>query len=331
MNYLFYNMTCEVTIGNVRFDRVNNIHIEQSIKNQTKTAKIILPREYNSAIVNGSVESIARKNITEFIKAGDAVSIKLGYDGDNEEEFSGVVSSIGADIPLEIDCEDEMWHLKRTSYTKVFPNVTLLQLLKYIAPGYTYNVIDDINLGKFTLSNASAYKILEGLKSSYGLHSYFKSGVLTVGFMIDVAPIAVHQVNINRNVRANEANELKFLRKEDIRVLLKGISLNRKGGRLTYDFGDKLGAVRTLHFTNKTLDELKNLTEKTYKSLSFDGYRGSIPTWGVPRTKPGDGVFITDPNYENSERAGKYLIEAVTIDFNGNDGFKRTNTLGMKL
>lgn len=324
-------MSCEVTIGNVRFDRVNSVHIEKSIKTQTDTAKIIVPREYNSVIVNGNVDSIARKNITEFIKVGDPVNIKLGYDGENEEEFSGVVSSIGADIPLEIECEDQMWHLKRTSYTRVFPTVKLLELLKYIAPGYTYDVIDNINLGKFTISNASAYKVLEDLRTNYGLHSFFKNGILTIGFMIDVKPLVVHQININRNVRASDENDLKFVRKQDLNILLKGISLNRKGKRLTYDFGDRNGAVRTLHYSNKTYDELKNLTEKTYRSLSFDGYRGKIPTWGLPRTKPGDGALIKDPNYENSEREGKYLIESVTIDFNANDGFKRDNTLGMKI
>ncbi|MBL7868883.1 MAG: hypothetical protein JNM71_12785 [Flavobacterium lindanitolerans] len=331
MNYLFFNMTCQVTIGNLQFDRVHSVKIEKSIKELSDKAKIIVPREYNSVIINGNVDSIARKNITEFIKVGDPVSIKLGYDGDNVEEFAGVVSSIGADVPLEIECEDGMWHLKQTNYTKVFKNLKLLELLKYIAPNVKHQVIDNINLGKFTISNVSAYRVLEELKTNYGLHSFFKEGVLTVGFMIDVKPLVVHQININRNVRATEANELKYLRKQDLKILLKGISLNRKGKRLKYDFGDKNGTVRTLHYTNKTLDELKNLTEKTYKSLNFDGYRGKIPTWGLPRTKPGDGAFITDPNYLKSDREGKYLIESVTIDFNADDGFKRENTLGMKI
>lgn len=331
MNFLYYNMTCYVTIGNVAFDAVNAVKIEKSIKQLTDTAKITIPREYNSVVIDGKADSIARKNITDYIKVGDAVSISLGYDGNNEEEFNGVVSSIGADIPLEIECEDLMWHLKRTSFTKVWKSLNLVDLLKYIAPGYKHDVIDNIHLGKFTISNVSAYKVLEELRTNYGLHSFFKNGVLTVGFMIDVKPITVHQVNINRNVRAMEASDLKYVRAKDLKILLRGISLQKKGKRLTYDYGDKNGAVRTLHFVNKTLDDLKNLTEKTYKSLSFDGYKGKLPTWGIPRTKPGDGMYIKDPNYQNSDREGKYLIESVTIDFNGSDGFKRENELGMKI
>lgn len=330
MNYLYFNMTCSVTIGKITFDRVNSINIIKSIKNLTDTARIVVPREYNSVIIDGNIDSIARKNIKEFIKVGDPVTISLGYDGLNEEEFIGVVSLIGAEIPLVIECEDEMWNLKRTNFTKTFTSLKLSELLAYIAPGIKYNLIDNISLGKYTISNVSAYRVLEDLRTNYGLHSFFKNHVLTIGFMIDVKPTTVHEITLNRNVRANES-DLKFLRKEDLKILLKGISLNKKGKRLTYDFGDKNGAVRTLHYTNKTESELKNLTEKTYKSLNFDGYRGKIPTWGNPRTKPGDGALIKDPNYENSDREGKYLIESVTIDFNATDGFKRDNELGMKL
>lgn len=331
MNYLYFNMSCKVTIGNLVFERVNAIKIEQSIKKQSDTAKIILPREYRSVIIDNKLGSIAQKNITDFIKVGDAVSISLGYDGDNVEEFTGYVTSIGADVPLEIECEDEMFKLRRSNFVKVFPSVNLLDLLKYIAPDYKCNVIDNINLGKFSIANVSAFKVLESLRTNYGLFSYFVGKTLTIGFAISIVPQKVHDINFNRNVRANESNDLKFVKKEDLKLLLKGIALNKKGKRLNYEFGDKNGSQRTLHFTDKTLDELKELTQKTYKSLNFDGYKGKIPTWGIPRTKAGEGVYLTDPNIEKSERNGKYLIEGVEINFNSTDGFKRDNELGLKL
>ena len=73
------------------------------------------------------------------------------------------------------------------------------------------------------------------------------------------------------------------------------------------------------------------MTENNFKSLSFDGYQGTIPTWGLPLTKAGDAIEVTDPNYENSERDGKYLIEGVVKKFNSNDGFVRENKIGLKL
>ncbi|MEE9408127.1 MAG: hypothetical protein V3V28_08640 [Polaribacter sp.] len=330
MRYLYYNMSCRVTIGNVMIDYVNSISITESIKKLADVATVVIPREYLAASIGGKTEKFANQNILKFIKVNDPVIIKLGYDGKLETEFTGYVSKVSADIPLVIECEDEMFQLRKSNFSKTFRSVSLLQLLKTIAPNYKYDVIDDIKLGKFTINNASAYRTLETLRKDYGLHSRFVGKILQVGFPISLIPQAVHEININRNVRA-QSNDLKFVRKEDFKILLKAISINKNGARLTSDFGDKDGAQRTLHFTNKTLSELKLLAEKNYKSLNFDGYQGSIPTWGLPRTKAGESVDITDPNYKNSERNGKYLIEEVIKKFNSTDGFKRINKLSLKL
>ncbi len=330
MRFLYYNMSCKVTIGNVIINYVNSITIIESIKKLSDTGTIILPREYLEASVNGSKKTFAGKNILDFIKVDNAVTIELGYDDDLATEFTGYVTSISADIPLVIKCEDEMFKLRKSNFAKAFSSVSLLQLLKTISPGYSYDILDDIKLGKFTLNNESAYQILERLRKDYGLHARFVGKVLQVGFIISLVPQTVHQINMNRNVRAIQ-NDLKFVRKEDFKILFKAISINRDGSRIKYEFGDKGGAQRTLHFMNKTKETLKLLTEKNYKSLNFDGYRGTIPTWGLPRTKAGDSVQITDPNYENSEHDGKYLIEEVIKKFNSTDGFKRINKIGLKL
>jgi hypothetical protein len=223
---------------------------------------------------------------------------------------------------------DEMAKLKKNNYVKTFAKATLKQVIKYIAPGYTLELIDDVDLGKFTINNQSAFQVLEMLRKNYGLHSYFIDKVLYVGFPISLIPTIVHQYVINKNVRA-KSNNLKFVKKDDIKLLLKAISINKNGQRIFSEYGDKGGAQRTLHFTGKSKSQLKDLAEKNYKSLNFDGYQGMLPCWGIPRTIAGDAAVITDPKY--SERDGKYLIEAVTIKFNGSDGFLRENKLGLKL
>jgi len=331
MNYLYYNMACDVTAGKASFQNVNSITIEESIKKLSDTATIVLPREFSRMVIGGSDQKYFKgQNITNYIKTGDPVIINLGYDDDLENEFTGYISKIGADVPLEIECEDEMYWLRQSNFTETLENVKLLELLRLIAPGYDYDVIDNIQLGKFTIGNASGYKVLETLRKDYGLHSRFKGKTLVVGFLIDFTPQTVHYFVMNKNVRA-KSSDLKFVKKEDFKVLLKAISINRNGKRLTANYGDQGGSQRTLHFTEKTQRELENLVEKNHKSLSFDGYEGKLPSWGLPRTKAGDGAQIIDPNYENSERDGKYLIESVTKKFNKTDGFLRENTLGMKI
>ena len=133
---------------------------------------------------------------------------------------------------------------------------------------------------------------------------------------------------INRNVRA-KSNDLKFVKAEDVKLLLKVISINRDGQRYTEEFGDSGGVQRTLHFSDKTKAQLKELAEKNYKSLSFDGYEGTLPCWGEPRTQAGEAVNITDSKY--SERNGRYLIEGVSIKFDASNGFLRENKLGLKI
>jgi len=330
MNYLYHDMSCEIVLGQIKSKNVSAISINQSIKKLTDTAVIKLPREFNRLEKDGKTSSLKNRNVRDYIKVGDPVKISLGYDGKNEEEFSGYIAKIGADIPLVIECEDEMWKLKQTNFTISYKSVSLKQLLNVIANCYEIDVIDDVELGKFRVDNASAYEVLEQLRKDYGLHSRFVGKVLKVGFPVSIVPDAKHEINLNRNVRALR-NDLKFVSKDDVKVLIKAISINDDGKRLTADYGDNNGAVRTLHFTGKTLDELKELAEKNYKSLSFDGYQGKLPIWGVPRVHSGDTVEITDPNYPDSERDGAYLVEAVDITFNKSGGFKRDVKLSMKL
>ena len=327
MNFLYFNMVCQITIGQVLFNQVNSLQIVQSIKEFSDTARLIVPRSF-TAKVAGKPASLAKKNITDYIRVGDPVVIKLGYNGSLYEEFKGYVTRLGADVPLEIECMDEMVKLKNNNFIKTFQKASLSDLLSFIAPGYKHKVIDDIDLGKLTINNQSAYQVLEDLRKHYGLHSYFTDKVLHVGLPVSIKPLATHQYVIDRNVRA-KSNDLKFVKKEDVKLLLKAISINRNGKRIFSEYGDKGGTQRTLHFADKTETELKRLAEKNYQSLSFDGYNGTLPCWGIPRSRAGEAVEIIDKKH--SERNGKYLIEGVTIKFNGSNGFLRENKLGLKL
>ena len=95
---------------------VNNIEIESSFKNLTKTAKITLPRKltFNGInLVTGQFPLFNR---------GDLILIELGYeyvDNNNnlkttrKEVFRGYVTKIGQTVPITIECEDQMFMLKQ--------------------------------------------------------------------------------------------------------------------------------------------------------------------------------------------------------------------------
>lgn len=80
-----------------------------------------------------------------------------------------------------------------------------------------------------------------------------------------------------------------------------------------------------------TQAELKVWAEKQQTSASYDGFDGTLDSWCVPRTNPGDAADITRPIYPDKHQDGRYFIDSVTIYCNKNVGIKRANKLSYKL
>lgn len=326
MALLYFNMSCQINIGNIQFNTANAVEINQSIQELSDKAKVILPRNARRLLIDGVERTLEKRNVTDYIKVGDQVKIQLGYDNNNITEFEGYVTQLSSDIPLVIECEDEMYKLKKTTFNTTLKDATLLDLLKLIAPGYTYEVIDDIKLGKFIIENASAYEALEALRSDYLMHSYFKGKTLVVGFPSSFAPQEKLVYNL-KQVRSK--SDLQFVRKDDLKLQIKAISNNSDGSKKVVTVGETGGSVRTLNFMNKTEAELKQLANSNLKSLSFDGYQGSFDAIGTPSPKAGYSCELVDDEY--TERTGVYLIEGVTKLFNGSDGYKNVIKLSLKI
>ena len=328
----YFNINIRVTIaGKIQFGSVKQIEITQNIELLSTTARVELPREFKNARKHGQNISIERKNLLELIKVGDSIHIEAGYNGDYFTEFEGYITQIGADIPLLLTCEDEMYQLKnKPLINKTYASVTLEQLLKDIAPGYEKEVLD-MQLGKLMIERSSPYKVLEELKKQYGVHCSFRGKKLIAGLKLDFKSEAIHHFIFDKNFR--QSKDLKYKNKNERKILLKAESLQKgTSKKVTYQYGEEGGGERTLHApTNLTLEELKDFTEKTYNSSVFDGYEGTLEGFGYPRTQAGDTVALTDPNYPDKHRDGLYLLESVTIVLNSQEGFKRKSKISMKL
>ncbi len=221
----YYNIDAKIICGNIEFEAIKSIRIESNIHKFTDTAKITLPREFAYLQNNQQNVNLANKNILEIIKVGDPVEIKLGYDNKTETEFKGYITSIGADIPLVIECEDEMYKLKNaTLLNKTFAKVSLKELLNFAVKGYKIETFD-LNLGKFMIQKATPYKVLESLKKDFGFISYFKDKVLHSGFAIDMKPQNAHKFIFGKNIR--ESSDLKHITKESKKLLIKAKSLKK--------------------------------------------------------------------------------------------------------
>ena len=53
MAHLYYNMVCKVFIGSIQLMYVNEVTVTESIKLLSNTAKVVIPRDYREASING--------------------------------------------------------------------------------------------------------------------------------------------------------------------------------------------------------------------------------------------------------------------------------------
>lgn len=334
MNYLYHNISLRITIANeLQFTVCKSIKIESSVQVLSDTAKLELPREFKNAIDDlGKSINIAGKSILDFIKRGDAIKIEFGYDGDLQTEFEGYITKVGAEIPLLLECEDEMFQLKKAPrITKFIKTGKLIDILQAVLPSqYTIESNADYSIGKWLIEDATPFNVLEELREKAGIRAYFKNPTtLCVGMIVDFKAEAVHNFNFSENVR--RGSSLKFEQKESkpLEVIVKSKQLN--GQEYSYSAGVKGGDTKTITMPGLTKAEIKIWADKSYESLSINGFEGSLDSWCYPRTKPGHAAQLYRPYYKDRHQDGRYFIESVTIDVNGSDGIKRTNGLSYKL
>jgi hypothetical protein len=322
---MYYEPNARIEVGNVIFNNVNKVEIVESVKELGDKATIVLPRNY---------KTLAGKGILDYLEVGQKATVYLGYDGDYWAEFSGFLGEIESSAPLVLHVDDSFYPLKRNNFTKAWQQISLRELLQYVAPDYTI-VCPDVNLGTFQISGASSYRVIRELQQQYGFYSFIKDGVLNCSFAYDVGGTFdefTYTLNDSNQLRMNvKKNDLKYHRAEDVKVRIRAISNQRTGVKLKYEVGDDSNeaSLRTLNFGPLTMDELKEIATQWYNKLSFDGYSGSITGFAYPRTHAGDTLHIVDD--QEPEREGKYLIEKTIIRYGLTSGYERENVLSFKV
>ena len=334
MNYLYFNINLKVKIGTrVSFYRCKSIQIERSVQTLINTAKIILPREYRNAVdEDGKAINIQGKSILDFIRRKDKVEISFGYDGHFSKEFVGYVTKIGADAPLEIECQDEMFMLKSAKrYSGYFKTGSVKDILKAVIPS-KYEVVYDANyfVGKWKIEDATPYEVLSELKEKGFIRAWFSNdGKLNVGMMLDFKPRKVHSLNFSQNIR--RGSDIKFERKDAKQLYLTVKSDQKDGSTIQHSFGEKGENELTISRPGLTKAELKSFIENFYKAKVFDGFDGTINTWCYPLIKEGDAVDVVRPYYEDKHQDGRYFVESVTINIDESFGIKRSLKISYKL
>lgn len=301
--------------------QISSCIIESSWKLLTDTAEIVLPRK---------VKYFDQNKVRDVFRRGDFVTISWGYNGTLTEEFRGYITQVAADIPITIKLEDEMWKLKQIPVNFSAPNISLNGLIKAIAPGYKIDVLEGVTIGSVRFPKTTVSEVLDKLKQEpWNLNSYMKiqngEPVLVVGkYYSDDSPTDKVRFHLERNCVSSSLN---YIRKDDIQLLIKGVSTLTNGSKIEVEFGDKNGQPRQLTHYNKTKQELEVLVRLDFEKYKVDAFDGSFTAFGIPSVKHGQKVDLESTLYE--DRNGIYYIEGVTKSFS-RDGIRQEIKLGEK-
>lgn len=211
----------------IELDFVEKYEIESSWVDHTDKAKISFPKNIKlSETLNDGTQVLFNQSLTynvilggidnqdangnniiyaPLIMKGDLIIIQDGYWYKNENgqdiqigdtQFSGYVSKVNSDIPIEIECEDNFYLLKRTPFdssiwnkTAANGNTDLYSLMKHIIElvniQFSGNSKYNILASQPTISNTSPitnpYPILSFSEIPNAISAQFSLGYLEIG------------------------------------------------------------------------------------------------------------------------------------------------------
>lgn len=316
-------LCCRIKLGIFSFNYVSDVEIKSDVENLTDTCSITLPR---ALFFEG-------KPLREYLKRGDAVLIELGYNDDFNPVFKGFIKNLKMRTPLVIECEDNMYLLKKVLVKpKAYPTLTMKQLIDEYLPEDIEREVLDFKLGNFIIqSETNLTKILEYITDTYKVRFFFRGGKFYAAMphtqVLKEGVTSVHKFEFERNIISDN---IDYQYKDDVNitVVCKSIQTDNSVIEVREPAG-KEQEVRTYYFNNKSRDELKQLAKERIALYKYDGLKGSFTAFGIPFVQISDAVNLIDNR--NEERNGKtYLVKGVKYSF-GRNGYRQDIELSCKL
>jgi hypothetical protein len=316
-------LCCRIKLGIFSFNYVSDVEIKSDVENLTDTCSITLPR---ALFFEG-------KPLREYLKRGDAVLIELGYNDDFNTVFRGFIKNLKMGTPLVVECEDNMFILKKVLIKpKTYSTLTMKQLIDEYLPKDIEREVLDFKLGNFIIqSETSLTKILEYITDTYKVRFFFRGGKFyaamphTQAFKEGVT--TVHKFEFERNIISDN---IDYQYKDDVNITIVCKSIQNDNSVIEVrEPAGKEQEVRTYYFNNKSRDELKQLAKERIALYKYDGLKGSFTAFGIPFVQISDAVNLIDKR--NEERNGKtYLVKGVKYSF-GRNGYRQDIELSYKL
>lgn len=317
-----------ITIGGYTFEYMTSIQITESWKNLTDTCTIELPRRFNTVLNNNQAVTLDKA-----LKAGDKVTVELGYDFRFQTRFKGYLKSIKPNYPIEITVEDEMYKWKRTKVSpKAFRGGSIAQIFQYLGID-NYKILGDgsMTIGDYFIDQEqnTVAKVLEKLKEVTKFPIFMRKGVLHIGDKYDPNPKnrTRHIYTVGKNIIEHD---LEYRMKEDNPMQVTVISTLSNGKVNKVTIGDDGKDVSKIEFKAPTNIKDDNLLKKIglqeLNKKNYTGWRGKLKVFGEPIVSHGDIVELDD--IDHGLIKGSYFVDQVDISASISEAYIQEIELG---
>lgn len=308
-------MEHDIRIGRYRIGAVAEVKVRKSVERLSDEATLLLPGRYAGALLD----------IEQRLKPGDPVSIRLGYSPNLKDEFTGYLKAIRTDDgSCTLECEDELWQMRRDVPDKVYKNIDCATLLKEVC-ACPVQCDYSFRWDTFTVKDATALDVLKKVQDETKADIYFQGGTLHIHPQYtEIGPRVVYDFAVNI-----ESSSLKWRSADERSYLVEVEGIGRDGKRITVSEGRTGGDKRSVKVHGVTDPaSLRARAKEELSRLVYTGYEGTLTGWLTPLCQPTMRVSLRD--HEHPERDGDYYCLAVDTEFSPAGG-QRTVSLGKKL
>lgn len=315
----------------IRFETAGNTYqlqmmaecqIEKSVDNLTDTATIVLP----ASVMNETLAFNGK------IKRGSSVKIRLGYDNNLINEFSGFVKDITTnDSSLQINCEDALFLFRKGVGNLEMKDVVLKDVAQYVLnelnPEFSLDCNYSVGYEKFTVYKATGFVVLKKIQEETGANVYFDTENKVLHIHPPYSEVG-NDVYYSYQHNIEEGASLEFKTRQDYKAEIIIESTDKNGNVRKVKAGTPGGDKISFKKGPLTKESMQKIADEELKKQTAAGYEGDFPAWLVPYVQTGDQVRIKDEDYP--EKTGFYFAKAVKTSFTNNGG-ERKITPGIKL
>lgn len=292
------------------------VHCQSSHKQLTDTCKLELTRP----------EGLSDNDLRQLLKPGKRITVQLGYDNRLHPVFVGYIARVSPTSPVEVECEDEMWALKRGTRSMALAQTKLSAVVAQLVPGTVLNLQDAV-LGAVRIDRLTPALALAELGKTTGLplgYRLLRNGTTELTnrpySRPDQQRVQLHLDGPNCNV---VSHDLRFVSTESRPVKLKAIHQLPTGQTQTRILGSDEGAEYIRHYYNQP--DWQTLAQNEYDNLNLGGLQGSVTCFGEPLAYPGDVLDIR--SFRWPDLNGRVYVDGVGRTF-GPQGYRQQFNLG---